>query len=124
MNILRITSTALDMLMVYHWPGNIRELENVIERAAILSIDRVIHSYHLPPSLQTAVSSNTRGQGTLASALAQVEKQMIIDVLIANNGNSAKSAIQLGVTERIIGLRIKQYGIKPHFYKIQSNESN
>ncbi|KAA6301754.1 MAG: Nitrogen fixation protein VnfA [Candidatus Ordinivivax streblomastigis] len=122
MNILRITSTALDMLMVYHWPGNIRELENVIERAAILSTDRVIHSYHLPPSLQTAVSSNTRGQGTLESALAQVEKQMIIDVLIANNGNSAKSAVQLGITERIIGLRIKQYGIKPHFYKIQSNE--
>jgi Nif-specific regulatory protein len=123
MNILRITSTALDMLMVYHWPGNIRELENVIERAAILSTDHVIHSYHLPPSLQTAVSSNTN-RGTLDSVLAQIEKQMIIDALIANNGNNAKSAVQLGVTERIIGLRIKQYGIKPHFYKIQSNESN
>ncbi|OAV72018.1 Nif-specific regulatory protein [Bacteroidales bacterium Barb6] len=124
MNILRITSTALDMLMVYHWPGNIRELENAIERAAILSTDDVIHSYHLPPSLQTAVSSNTRSSGTLESALAQVEKQMIIDALIANNGNSAKSAVQLGITERIIGLRIKHYGLKPQSYKIQSNESN
>ena len=42
------------MLMSYHWPGNVRELENCIERAVILSTDGVIHSYHLPPSLQTA----------------------------------------------------------------------
>ena len=52
--IKRITTSALDMLMVYKWPGNIRELENCIERACILSTDNVIHSYNLPPSLQTA----------------------------------------------------------------------
>ena len=47
-SIKRITTSALDMLMVYSWPGNIRELENVIERACILSLDGVIRSHSLP----------------------------------------------------------------------------
>lgn len=50
-DIKRITGGALDMLMMYSWPGNIRELENVIERAMILTTDDVIHSYNLPPTL-------------------------------------------------------------------------
>jgi Nif-specific regulatory protein len=41
------------MLMDYHWPGNVRELENCIERAVLLCEEGVIHSYHLPPTLQT-----------------------------------------------------------------------
>ena len=61
--IKRITTSALDMLMVYNWPGNIRELENVIERACILSVDGVIQSHSLPPTLQTAESSGTQSIG-------------------------------------------------------------
>ena len=52
--IKRITTMAIDTLMVYHWPGNIRELENCIERACILSTDHVIRTNNLPPTLQTA----------------------------------------------------------------------
>ncbi len=87
MNIRRITGGALDLLMMYFYPGNIRELENVIERATILATDNVIHSYDLPPSLQSAVSSNSVSEGPLDLVLGKVEKQMIIDALIANNGN-------------------------------------
>ena len=47
------------MLMNYHWPGNVRELENCIERAVLLCEEGVIHSYHLPPTLQTGVESDT-----------------------------------------------------------------
>jgi Nif-specific regulatory protein len=124
MNIKRITGGALDMLMMYSWPGNIRELENVIERAMILTTDDVIHSYNLPPSLQTGVSSNTLDKGSLELVLGKVEKQMIIDTLIANNGNIAKSAVQLGITERIMGLRIKKYNIIVQNYKYLSNDNN
>ncbi len=53
--IKRVSASAIDMLMVYHWPGNIRELENCIERACILSSDNVIRSSNLPPTLQTAI---------------------------------------------------------------------
>jgi len=124
MNVKRITGGALDLLMMYFYPGNIRELENVIERAMILTTDNAIHSYDLPPSLQTAVSSNTVLEGPLDLVLGKVEKQMIIDALIANNGNMSKSAAQLGITERIIGLRIAKYEIKVQNYKNLSNDNN
>ena len=51
-NVTRISTPAIDMLFSYHWPGNIRELENCIEHAVILTEDDVIHGYHLPPTLQ------------------------------------------------------------------------
>jgi Nif-specific regulatory protein len=124
MDIVRITGGALDMLMMYSWPGNIRELENVIERAMIMSTDKVIHSYNLPSTLQTAISSDTVRKGTLDLVLGKVEKQMLIDTLIANHGNMAKSALQLGITERIMGLRIKKYNIQIQDYKKLSSEAN
>ncbi|MDR2139534.1 MAG: sigma 54-interacting transcriptional regulator [Tannerella sp.] len=123
MNVKRITGGALDMLMMYSWPGNVRELENVIERAMIMTTDHVIHSYNLPPSLQTAVSSNTIDKGSLGLVLGKVEKQMIIDTLIANKGNIARSALRLGITERIMGLRIRKYGIHAQNYKHLSNDN-
>jgi Nif-specific regulatory protein len=115
--IKRITGGALDMLMMYSWPGNIRELENLIERATILSSDGVIHSYNLPPSVQTAAATGTAHRGTLESVLARVEKQMIIDTLIEMKGSITKAAAHLGITERIMGLRLKRYDIAPHQYR-------
>jgi Nif-specific regulatory protein len=123
MHIKRITGGALDLLLLYSWPGNIRELENVLERAMIMTTDNVIHSYNLPPTLQTAVSSDTVHKGTLEMVLGKVEKQMITDTLIACRGNMTKAATQLGISERIIGLRVKKYGINPQNYKALSVES-
>ena len=123
-SVKRITGGALDMLMMYSWPGNIRELENVIERAMILTSDGVIHSYNLPPTLQTGVSSNTVNKGTLNNILEKVEKQLIIDTLIAVKGSITKAATELGITERIMGLRINKYNIQIQNYKNLSNESN
>lgn len=115
--IKRITTMAIDSLMVYHWPGNIRELENCMERACILSTDEVIRTSDLPPTLQTATSSKTTQTGTLDIVLGKIEKQMIIDALIASKGNGAKAAESLGITERIMGIRIKTYDIDPKRFK-------
>ena len=123
-NVKRITGGALDMLMMYSWPGNIRELENVIERAMILTMDGVIHSYNLPPTLQTGVSSDTVDKGTLNSILERVEKQLIIDTLIAARGSIVKASSQLGVTERIMGLRINKYNIQIQDYKNLTDEAS
>ncbi|WP_159517612.1 sigma-54-dependent Fis family transcriptional regulator [Sunxiuqinia indica] len=116
--IKRITTSALNMLMVYSWPGNIRELENCIERSCILSTDNVIHSYNLPPSLQTADSTNTRSRGGLTYTVEQVEKQLIREALTSTKGNIAKAAEGLKVTERMLGTRLKKYEIDAWRFKV------
>jgi len=118
-SIKRISSSAIDMLMVYHWPGNIRELENCMERACILSIDNVIRSHNLPPTLQTANSSGTKSSGTLDTILGHMEKQIIIETLLSTRGNVAKAAATLGVTDRIMGIRVKKYGIDTERFKLK-----
>jgi len=109
--IRRISTTAIDMLMRYHWPGNVRELQNCIERAVILSEDNVIHGYHLPPSLQTAESSGTPYTGDLQQKLDAIEREMIIEALKRTKGNMTKAADQLGLSDRIMGLRMKKFDI-------------
>lgn len=124
MKIKRITGGALDMLMLYSWPGNIRELENVIERAMILTTDEVIHSYNLPPTLQTGFSSGTVSKGALNNVLEKVEKQMIVDTLIVTKGNISKAATELGISERVMGLRVEKYQLNPQKYKQLTNEKS
>ena len=116
-NIIRISSSAIDALMIYHWPGNIRELENCIERAAIMSIDRVIRIENLPPTLQTAQSSSTLSKGTLQIIVEKVEKQLIIDCLTAKKGNILQTAKELSISNRKLGLRIEKYNINVDKYK-------
>ncbi|MBN2103148.1 sigma 54-interacting transcriptional regulator [bacterium] len=113
----RISTPAIDMLMRYHWPGNVRELENCIERAVLVCDDQVIHSYHLPPTLQTAESSNTLNRMSLTSTVAAYEKELIQDALKTTRGNQAKAARLLDITERIIGYKIKNYGIDVKRFK-------
>jgi Nif-specific regulatory protein len=116
-SIKRITAMAIDTLMVYHWPGNIRELENCIERACILSTDQVIRTHNLPPTLQTATSSKTGLTGSLEVIIGNLEKQIIMDALIATKGNVSKAAESLSITERMMGIRIQKYSIDPKRFK-------
>jgi len=116
-NVRRISTPAIDMLSSYHWPGNVRELENCIERAVLLTNDDVVHGHHLPPTLQTAEATDTGIKQTLQAALDSIERELIIEALKNCRGNMTKAAKELGVTERIMGLRIKKYGIHPREYR-------
>jgi Nif-specific regulatory protein len=113
----RISTPAIDMLMSYHWPGNVRELENCIERAVLLTNDDVVHGHHLPPTLQTAEATNTIMKGTLQETLDRVEREMIVEALKDCKGNKARAARQLGISERLMGLRVERHGIDPGRYK-------
>lgn len=118
--IQRISTPAIDLLMNYHWPGNVRELENCIERAVLLSVDGVIHSHHLPPSLQSAESTNTQVRGSLQDSLENLERELLMDALKSTKGNMAKAARMLEITERIMGLRVKKHGIDPRSFRPRS----
>jgi len=109
--IKRISTPAIDMLVVYHWPGNVRELENCIERAVLMSNDDVIHGHHLPPTLQTAEASGTTLRGTLGEKLDALERELIVEALKSSRGNRAKAARALGITERLMGLRVRKHAI-------------
>jgi Nif-specific regulatory protein len=109
-NIKRISTEAIDMLVSYHWPGNIRELENCIQRAVIISSEDVIRSNHLPPSLQMAEISDPN-EFSLDDMVNRYVKEIIIDALKASKGNITKAAQNLGTTKRILNYKIKQLGV-------------
>jgi len=115
--IRRISTPAIDMLMSYHYPGNVRELENAIERAVLVCDSNVVHGHHLPPTLQTAEISGTETNLTLAAAVEAFERDLIQDTLKSTHGNVTKASKLLGSTERILGYKIKKYSIDPKRFK-------
>ena len=116
-DIRRVSTPAIDMLIRYHWPGNVRELENCIERAVIICNNNVLHSYHLPPTLQTAEASDTMPPCSLEASLSTFEKDLIIDALKTARGNMTEAARLLNTSERVVGLRVKKYRINPKQYR-------
>jgi len=116
-HIKRISTPAIDMLTSYHYPGNVRELENTIERAVLVCDGNVIHGHHLPPTLQTAELTGTVTRVSLEQAVEAFEKDLVKDALKTTGGNCSKAAKLLDTTERIFSYKIKKYGIEPRRYK-------
>jgi Nif-specific regulatory protein len=111
-SVRRISTAAIDLLLSYHWPGNVRELENCIERSVLLSPGKSIEANHLPPTLQKKdPSEKSAASGTLDTAVAALEYELIVAELKGCDGNMAAAARKLGLTERQMGLRVKRLGI-------------
>lgn len=110
-NIKEITVPALQMLKQYSWPGNIRELRNVLLRA-ILAAEDVLDVNHLPPEL----TKNKLGSEIISfragTPLSEVERTMILQTLNAVNGNKLKAAEILGITRRSLYNKLEDYNIK------------
>ncbi|MDL2286128.1 sigma 54-interacting transcriptional regulator [Desulfococcaceae bacterium OttesenSCG-928-F15] len=120
---MRISPAASALLLEYAWPGNIRELQNVMERAVILcGSGDLIDSSHLPfLSKEVALQDPLLVRTSLHDALADLEKRLIIEALRAEHGNMLKAAERLGITERIIGLRMKSYGLDYRSFRPRAN---
>ncbi len=115
--IKRFSTPAIDMLMAYHWPGNVRELENCIERSVLLCDGGVVHSYHLPPTLQTGTESDTLPELSMEDAVASLEREMIVDALKNTRGNITTAAQILKTTVRKFSYKAKRYGIHYSHYR-------
>lgn len=107
----RISTLAISMLMEYHWPGNIRELENCIEHAVIVSDGGVIHGYDLPATLQMPNNKDIKKSGSLKSRILSLERDAIIDALKHTRGNISIAARELGFTSRMIRYKIDKLQI-------------
>lgn len=116
-DIRRFSTPAIDMLMEYHWPGNVRELENCIERAVLLCEGGVIHSYHLPPTLQTGMESDTLPAVSIEDAVGNLEREMIIDALKNTRGNITLAAKILRTTVRKFSYKAEKYQVDYHNYR-------
>lgn len=98
----------LSMLCSYDWPGNVREMENYIERAVVLARDGVLTERHFPEKLHP--KDNQMGDSNL-NYLALKEKESIIKILEMNNGNISKAAKNLGISRNTLYAKLKGYGI-------------
>ena len=112
-----VSTEALRSLWTYPWPGNIRELQHVLEGAMVLS-DGVILPEHLPPAVQrggkTAAAGDTAPvvTGSLDEALEEWERRAILDALQKAHGVQARAAKILGITERSLWYRVKKLKIQ------------
>jgi DNA-binding NtrC family response regulator len=109
-------SEAQRRLLAYDWPGNIRELQNVLERAVLLAEQGVIGPEHLATNLLPAAASSTEPE-TLPSAalrpLEDIEREHVIRVLAATGGNREESSRILGISRRTLTRMIQRWGLPP-----------
>ena len=101
------TTEAYSALLNYSWPGNIRELENVVERAIILSGDEIISVNALPDNLNQLQFMQQDRQKM--KTLKEMEKDMILMAIEEKNGNRTHAAELLGISRRTLQLKLKEY---------------
>jgi len=113
-----ITGVALearDLLMRYSYPGNVRELENIVERSVVLAKRKIITTADLPLHVRTASSEGElRGQtlaGSLNATLDTVERGLILGALKESGSNQTRAAEMLGISERVLRYKLKKYKI-------------
>jgi len=109
-----ITPSTMECLWAFPWPGNIRQLQHVLDGALVIADDGVIRPEHLPPILRESKprASNSR---SLDELLAEKERELILDALKKASGVQAKAAKILGISERSSWYRVKKLGISPKF---------
>jgi DNA-binding NtrC family response regulator len=116
----QLSSEAVDALLCYPWPGNVREIENVIERVLVLSdhdpigVDDLPEQVRIgrvePSSIQQQV---LRREKTLTDAVDEFEREIIQAALLHVNFNQTRAADVLGTTRRILKYRMDKLGIQP-----------
>ncbi len=108
-NIAGISRDAMARLMEYDYPGNVRELENIIEQAFVLCKGGMIELHHLPPELRPAVHETSRGLGPMS--IDAMEKHLIIETLQRHGGNRTEAAQDLGIDMSTLYRKIKYFKV-------------
>jgi two-component system NtrC family response regulator len=111
---LEISQEARELLLRYPYPGNVRELENLVERSVVLCRGQLITTRDLPFHLKEGVGESTLSSpttgGTLTEQLEALENQLIRQALIETGGIQTKAAEKLGISERVLRYKLQKYG--------------
>jgi two-component system NtrC family response regulator len=113
-NVTGITSEARDLLLKYDYPGNVRELENIIERAVVISRNAVISIDDLPFDEERIYPEYTgkKGEGLLRGSIEEMERRLILEAMEKSGDHQTKAAEILGISERMLRYKLKKYGLK------------
>ena len=108
-----ISGKALDLLVRYDWPGNIRELENCIERAVIMAREEVIIPADFPPQIQMLSGEGGKEGSAIpyGISLEEMERALIVKTLAETGGNRTRAAEILGINRRTLQNKLKEYGL-------------
>ena len=122
---LKISSPAMDLIVEYDWPGNVRELENCVERMVVMTRRDIVAPEDVPLSMSlnpaplAAVAApsppppaETRSS-TLPRAVAEIERERLVEALRTSGGVQTRAAMLLGITPRQLGYKLKKYHITP-----------
>ena len=109
-----ISSEAQDLLLKYDYPGNVRELENIIERAVVICRDSVISVEDLPfrEDMGVAGEGHKDGEGMLRGSMEELERKLILDAMEKTGDHQTKAADLLGISERMLRYKLKKYNLK------------
>ena len=108
-NVLGFTDKAIDAFKNYNWPGNLRELRNMVKRAVLLTQEDLIPLKVLPHEIATSSRSTENDYGLFKN---KNEEQLILDALEKTDGNKSKAARMLSIDRKTLYNKLKQYGIK------------
>jgi len=114
-----ISPNAIELLLRYDYPGNVRELENAIERAALLTRSEYIESKDLPDTIQKTINGTFLSDsitlpvnGNMSDMVERLEKQMLLNALEKSNSNQSRAAKELGISEKSVRDRMKKWNIQ------------
>jgi PAS domain S-box-containing protein len=110
-----VTDEVLAVLLAYDYPGNVRELENIIEHCFVLCHGEIIEKKHLPASVSPPSSVDKLKTGEITT-LKQMEILLIIESLRRNKGNQTITAKELGINKSTLFRKLKAHNIKPDAY--------
>ena len=116
-----LTHEARDVLLRYDYPGNVRELENLIERAVVLTRDDVIGSSDLPLTVQDREVEGDR-ETNLTVAVEGLERRMIREALAQSDGVQTRAAELLGMSERGLRYKLIKYGFREEASSLDPQE--
>jgi DNA-binding NtrC family response regulator len=109
-----LSSEAQDVLLKYDYPGNVRELENIIERAVVIAREAVISVEDLPfrESMEEFATGRKAEDGLLRGSIEELEKKLIVDAMEKAGDHQSRAADLLGISERMLRYKLKKYGLK------------
>jgi len=110
-----ISKEAMDLLIKYALPGNVRELENIVEQAVVLAREEMLTTFDLPTHLHGTASESaeaSKSSGSFQQRVEAFEKDIIRQALREANGVQTKAAALLGMTERHLRYKLQKYGMK------------